>query len=134
LQGSAFVGSFDGTQWTTHNTIELFEEAVGRIAVTAEGQVWGSTMRHGVVSFDGDEWREYTTADGLPSNQIIDLAVSPNGVVWAVTDYGVAYLDGREWNALDDAPNWITRIAFASDGTVWFGTSTGQVLPYQPAH
>jgi hypothetical protein len=132
LQDSAYVGRFDGLDWTTHNTIEAFQERVAKMAITPDGLVWGATGRHGVVRFDGESWREYTTADGLPSNAIVDIGVAPDGLLWAVTDYGVAYFDGSAWASVDDAPGWITAMAFAPDATIWFGTSTGTVENYEP--
>ncbi len=132
LQDSAYVGRFDGRDWTTHNTIEAFQERVAKIAITPDGLVWGATGRHGVVCFDGETWKEYTTADGLPSNTIIDIGVAPDGLLWAVTDYGVAYFDGNAWLSVDDVPRWIKTMAFAPDGTIWFGTSAGTVENYEP--
>jgi hypothetical protein len=132
LQDSAYVGRFDGLDWTTHNTIEAFQERVAKIAITPDGLVCGATGRHGVVCLDGQSWREYTTADGLPSNAIVDIGVAPDGLLWAVTDYGVAYFDGSAWASVDDAPPWIRTMAFAPDATIWFGTSTGTVENYEP--
>jgi hypothetical protein len=132
LQDSAYVGRFDGLDWTTHNTIEAFQERVAKIAITPDGLVWGATGRHGVVRFDGQGWKEYTTADGLPSNAIVDIGVAPDGLLWAVTDYGVATFDGSAWVSVDDVPGWIKTMAFAPDGSIWFGTSAGTVENYEP--
>ena len=134
LQDSALVARFDGTDWTTHSTIEQFGEGVGSIGVTPDGLVWGSTAQHGMVCFDGEGWKEYTTADGLPSNHIIDVGVAPDGLLWAATDHGVAYWEGSAWVKVDDVPRWIRAMAFASDGSIWFGGATGSVERYEPAH
>ena len=124
-QDGQYVGRFDGSEWETYNTMELFSEPVGKVAVTPDGDVWGSTSYHGVVSFDGVEWEEHSTEDGLPSNRILDLAVSPSGEVWAVTDRGVARLDGSSWQIVEGAPPWARLLAFGPDGTAWFGTDAG---------
>jgi hypothetical protein len=124
---SDYVGHFDGTTWTTHNTVELFDEAVAKIVVTPDGLLWGATTYHGVVRFDGEAWQEYTTADGLPSNRIVDIAVAPDGGVWALTDRGLARLGGDRWLEVDGSPPWATVMAFAPDSSIWFGTATGVV-------
>ena len=131
LQSSYYVGRFDGTAWTIHNAVELFREPVGKITVTPDGVVWGATKKHGVVRFDGQAWKQYTTADGLPSNRIIDFSVAPDGMVWAITDRGVARFGGDVWLPVNGISGGINVMAFAPDSSVWFGTSSG-VVHYQP--
>jgi uncharacterized repeat protein (TIGR01451 family) len=123
-EGSWYAGSWDGTTWTTFNTIELFDESVSRLVVTFDGLVWGATAYHGVVSFDGHEWTEHTTEDGLPSNRILELALAPESALWALTDRGIARFDGQVWVKEADVPATARAMAVGPDGAVWLATAT----------
>jgi len=70
---------------------------------------------------------------GLPSDQIIDLAVAPDGVLWAITAGGIGYFSGRGWKSveLDHSLGAVKAMAFAPDGSIWLGTSGG-VAHVQP--
>lgn len=52
-----------------------------------------------------EEWRwvNFTTESRLPSNQIFDVAESPDGIVWAATSLGIAWFDGFQWHSLPDS-------------------------------
>jgi ligand-binding sensor domain-containing protein len=108
-------------------------------AVTPDGTVWGVTLGRGLASFDGQSWTDggswafYDAADGLPSDQIIDLAVAPDGALWAITAGGIGYFGGRGWKSveLDHSLGAIRAMAFAPDGSIWLGTSEG-VAHVQP--
>ena len=73
----------------------------------------------------------YTTADGLPSNDVRDLALAPDGSLWMATASGVVNYDGVGFTvhttathpglASDD----VLAIAVTTDGTVWAGTDFG---------
>jgi ligand-binding sensor domain-containing protein len=74
-------------------------------------------------------WTSHTTADGLASNYINDIAVAPDGTVWVGTyQGGVSHFDGANWVTYtggglpcDD----VNGIAVAPNGVVWAGTSCG---------
>ena len=47
-----------------------------------------------------DDWRGayYTVESGLPSTNVTDLIETSTGILWAVTDKGVAWYDGYRWS------------------------------------
>lgn len=73
----------------------------------------------------------YTTAEGLPSNNIRDVAIAPDGSVWFATQAGVAQFNGSSFTIHNTTShpglvdNGITAIAVASNGDVWAGTDFG---------
>ena len=67
-------------------------------------------------------WR--LTADGAPFR---DLAVSPDGSVWAAGDAGVFSFDGEAWTRRFDGP--AGGVAVDENGTVWIGGSLEGDLP-----
>jgi ligand-binding sensor domain-containing protein len=58
--------------------------------------IWVATDR-GLAYWDDFHWTIYTTADGLPSNNILGADSSIRGSVWAATAGGAAYFDGKAW-------------------------------------
>jgi len=73
----------------------------------------------------------YTTADGLPSNNINDVAVAPGNILWAATQQGVARFDGSSFTVHNTtthpglADDDIQAIAVTANGDVWAGTDFG---------
>ena len=111
------------------------------VAVDEAGRVWmvSGDGDHGVVVYDGESWREFTIADGLPSHILSGIAVAPDGTVWISTEArdqgvldpgedpnvpaaGVASFDGETWTIYTTADGLASNdgeIVIASDGTVW---------------
>ncbi|MBN1290448.1 MAG: T9SS type A sorting domain-containing protein [Candidatus Latescibacteria bacterium] len=73
---------------------------------------------------------QYTTNDGLISNNVMDLAFRDDGKLWIATTRGVNIFDGQSFEKLttgnsglmDDRVHCIT---LADDGVLWFGTAIG---------
>jgi len=134
-QGSQYVARFDGQGWTTHRSADAHPGGFTVGAVTADGLVWGVDAERRLARFDGmswtdgESWTTYGTEDGLLSNRIVDLIMAPDDVLWAITEGGIAYLDGDVWESipLDDRLGTINAMAFAPDGSIWLATSRGAV-------
>lgn len=62
------------------------------------GNIWIGAI-DGLYIWDGSNLQELTTADGLPSETVRDIAVDDAGRVWLATDYGIALQEsaGSEW-------------------------------------
>jgi len=90
--------------------------------------VWFGT-KDGASRYDGENWRVFTTDDGLADNDINSITVSADGEVWFGTDCGVSRYDGTEWTTYttDDGlvDNYVNSIAVGDDGVVWAGTWKG---------
>ena len=109
-----------GRTWATHD--------VRAVTYDSEGRLWAAQPA-GVVCRDGEDWRFYTGADGLPYNDFTCAAAGPDGVVWFGTRLGAVRFDGEEW-AYRQGPQWlpnddIAGIAVADDGSAWFATAGG---------
>jgi len=74
----------------------------------------------------------FTRFQGLPSDEVTDVAVTTKGVVWAATPSGLARLSGDRWkrvwvaDALAGAE--VQRVASGRKGDLWAGGSTGVSL------
>ena len=101
------------------------------LAVQSDGVVWCGTWGGGLARFDGRQWRNYTTADGLPANHIFMLHVDESDRLWIGTNQGLAYFR-------DDGEGFVVRtvtdglyadnvfsMANGADGSVWIGSFGG---------
>lgn len=72
-----------------------------------------------VTPLYGQEWKRYTTAQGLPSNNVLSLVIDHKGLMWAGTLNGLAYHNGEHWVN--------TPVGIGSDQSVygvWSATDT----------
>lgn len=71
----------------------------------------------------------YTVTDGLPDENVLDVAVDQNNHLWFATQEGVARYDRTSWvvyTTADGLPdNFVNCIAIAPNGDIWAGTDAG---------
>ena len=73
----------------------------------------------------------WSTADGLPSDDIRDVAVGPDGTVWMATSAGVAAFNGVAFTVHNTIThpglpsNDLYAIGVMSNGDVWVGSDFG---------
>ncbi len=90
----------------------------------------------GVSRYDGEKFRIFTTADGLPRDTVKDIFEDEAGTLWFATGSGVSQYDGEKFNnitvngpmGMNVLPDWwgqITAIAQDTVGNFWFGSTAG---------
>lgn len=91
------------------------------LAVDGEGVVWAGTWGAGLTRFDGETWRSFTIADGLPGNHVFALTVSGSRI-WVGTNRGLASLDGTTFNKVVKGLDITSVFAIAiGEGSAWVG-------------
>ena len=105
------------------------DNEIRKILIEPDGSVWFATQS-GASRFDGHEFINFTTDDGLPDNRVLNLARDSRGNIWFSTDTGIARYDGKKidkWTG-DQVANlhFIDAIYAAPDGKVWFGSLTAE--------
>jgi ligand-binding sensor domain-containing protein len=99
------------------------------LEVDTDGTVWCGTWGGGLSSFDGETWRSYTVADGLPGNHVFMLHVDPAGELWIGTNNGLARLKDDEFTRFTTEDglfsNRIFSMTTADDGSKWVGSFGG---------
>ncbi len=65
------------------------------LAVTKNGAVWAGTWGGGLARFDGRQWKNYTTEEGLPANHIFMLYLDSKENLWIGTNHGLALYDEK---------------------------------------
>lgn len=107
----------DGDRWVQEASSGPRPDLFQVVASSSE-DVWatgdGYQGRDGVWRLDDGTW---TTFPGLPGGTLNQLAVGPEGTLWAATQRGLARFQGSAWEEVASGPHH--AIAFAPDGAVW---------------
>ncbi len=118
-------GKFESFRRQAETRIDIYDLCVGN-----DGSLWFSSDR-GLRRLQNGVLRNYTTADGLPSDGITGVAAAPNGSVWIATTKGlVSFESGRfsvysKWDGAQIEP--LNSVAIGRNGTVWIGANDGSV-------
>jgi len=132
LSGS--IKSFDRSHWEYPATPDSVSQGGGKhfTAATRDsaGDLWFA-IDVGVTRFDGATWASYTTADGLPTNDVLSMATDRAGNVWVGGSEVVGRFDGtswKTWSAADGIPStWPFQFAEDDSGYMWFASHLGPV-------
>jgi hypothetical protein len=89
---------------------------------------WGNDTSE-LWHFQGDAVSHETVGEATPA--VRDLALAPDGTLWAATDGGVAARVDGNWTIVDEQP--ALGVAVASDGTVWVGGKGATAWTVRPA-
>ncbi|HEX4751229.1 MAG TPA: two-component regulator propeller domain-containing protein, partial [Bryobacteraceae bacterium] len=112
---------FDSENGFASDTVVCLDSGAG-------GQIFACTTA-GLASFANGKFHFYTTADGLPSNQIRATCVAGSTRWVAGIDFGLATWDGTRFHSFSDRflkpGDRTTALACGADGTVWAGTNAG---------
>ncbi len=109
-------------------------EEVAALVVDSRNQLWFAS-KQGVGCYDGQQWKLYTGAEGLPYNHFTCAAAGPDGVVWFGTEKGAIRFENGQFHyrfSLRWLPNdYVNGIAVQDDGTAWFATNrgVGKIVP-----
>ncbi len=100
------------------------------LAIDRDGFPWAGTWGGGVSHFDGNNWKTYTTADGLPGNHIFMLHRDVvSGQIWLGTNKGLALWQDGKFNVMTTADGLLADNVFAMattpDGSKWVGSYGG---------
>jgi hypothetical protein len=124
VAGDGWIGRYDGSWqvFSSANTPEL-DSQIGGMAVDSDGVVWVDVASEGPLRYDGT----WTQIDSPPGGILLhSLSVAPDGTLWGSgleSESGVLTYDGTAWHRLTDGvPGATSNIAFAADGSVWFGS------------
>ncbi len=99
------------------------------VHVDAADTVWAGTWGGGVARYDGTQWHNLTSRDGLAGNIVYSIARDAEGVFWFGTNKGLSRYDGKHWRTFDRSSglleNHVYAIATQANGDVWVGTKRG---------
>ncbi|PCJ60255.1 MAG: hypothetical protein COA79_08775 [Planctomycetota bacterium] len=125
------VPSFKLKVWdsiTTGNTsLTLTNNNVNEVCQDNAGNYWFATS-DGVSKFDGTNWTNYTTKNGLAHNDVYSVYHDGSGSLWFSTKGGVSKFDGVTWTTYSSTSsgldsNYVNTIAADSSGALWICTN-----------
>jgi hypothetical protein len=136
------ISKLNGTSWTPQPDVNgASPNRFTALQVDASGHLWVGTDGNGVLRWDGAAAQAFTTAQGLASDIISDIAFEPSaGVLWFATrSYsnangafgGVAryVLSSGQWTVFTRTAGLVAddvlAVALDAQGRKWFGTSGG---------
>ena len=115
------------TGLTQRDTIRFFDLLQDR-----NDDYWFTTVGYGVYHYDGANWRQFTTKDGLASNRAGPVFEDVDGTIWVGTEKGLSRFDSTHFTKLpvgDTAVgNDINDIARDGLGRLWVATRMGLYL------
>jgi len=117
---SSIAFALDGSPWVGFSFDTMSK--VGSIEREQSGD--RNRLFDGVFHYDGNAWTVVNMGDGLIGNEILAIAMSPNGSVWFGSyNQGVSRFDGKKWETFktkDDIPsNSIEAVDVSKSGIVW---------------
>ena len=89
-----------------------------------EGSIWFATWDNGASRFDGDEFQNFTTQDGLVHDRVFFIQKDRQERLWFGTSKGVCWYDGADFHPLEDdgiAGRSVQFIYEDCQGRIWFG-------------
>jgi signal transduction histidine kinase/ligand-binding sensor domain-containing protein len=125
---------FDGVSFQRYRPSpenELFSGRISALLATSDGGLWIAHQGRGVRAsyLKNGEIQSYASPDSLHAGNILAFAQSPDGTMWAATDYGLERLEGTHW--MDVGPHYDLASSYPETvfvdhrGTLWANTRTG---------
>lgn len=105
------------------------DTVIRQVAEGGDGIVWLATSAGAYLTDGADWWQPLNRAAGMPYEDMLCIAVAPNGDVWGGTTQGAwrlrngswRYFWGRRWLP----GNEVRDISVGPDGTAWLATDGG---------
>lgn len=89
-----------------------------------------------IICFGQDNSINYTTKDGLPSNQVYDIYQDKNGIIWFASDRGISSFNGSFFTNYTTLDGLLSDVIFdfypQEDGTVWCSTIKNTLFIFDP--
>lgn len=110
------------------------QSTLNQVAADATGKLYLAAVTGLFEKTDGN-WQSIPARDGLgrgwATENVLGVAVAPDGALWFASKAGVGCRTGKEWRFYEgkDGLPWndFTGIAIGPDGAVWFGTHLGAI-------
>ena len=112
---------------TTANS-DLSHNDITGVAVKGDYKVWYSTAGGGIgylnyLDFSGEN---FTTDNGLPSNNTTAVEFDKKGTLWTLTGLNLSKFDGKNFENFS-LPMYCNKLTADDHGNIWMASSSGGV-------
>lgn len=98
------------------------------------GNLWFSTSGEGVYRYDGKSFTNFTTKNGLSSNEVSAIIEDKKGNILLGTKSGICKYDGEKFSKYFESDSLsklvITSLLKDREGNIWLGTMNSGVYRY----
>jgi streptogramin lyase len=130
------VGRYLKGRWEIVSEANGFGKGtVASIIQDREGMVWFGLLGHGVRKWLGyGDWEDWTTKQGLHSDEIWALQQDSRGRIWAADEHGLSTLEVgssrfKSWSQPGiDSPSRCLSLEKSRDGYIWAATFEGALV------
>jgi len=123
--GSRNEGLFrlDNGHFTPVSGPGAFGSPVSALFEDSHGTLWVGDQ-NGLAGFDGNRWKRFTRAEGLPENAVQAIAEDATGNLWIGTANGGLFVsrDGKISPVSGSPAADISSLCADKDGTLWVGS------------
>ena len=99
------------------------------------GNLWFSIQGEGVYRYDGTRFTNFTTKDGLRSNNVGPIIQDREGTIVIGTSSGICKYDGNAFIHLPETDTLsITSLMEDNKGQIWFGAINKGIYKYDGKH
>jgi signal transduction histidine kinase/ligand-binding sensor domain-containing protein len=134
--GRVWMGTAGGLIETVGDSVRMVVPSapllVNAFVVLCEGRggvLWAGTYGRGLWRIEGDKVRQFTTIEGLPSDQVRSLYQDPDGTLWIGTFGGglASYRNGafQKFSARDGLLSDNIANLLDDGESLWLGTTRG---------
>ncbi len=88
----------------------------------AHNTLWIGTS-HSLLEYTAGVFHRFTTAEGLPSNDVLSLAATSDGTLYVLSGGGLARFNGKTFAPISTPP--LNAITSMGSDTLWLATNTG---------
>lgn len=115
---------FDGVKFRVFNKSNSTNFPTNRLRLLTlgeEGTLWISTENEGLLRYQDGRFRRFTTADGLPSNDVISVHRKQGGGLLVVTKPAIVSTDngGQSFSLFKEQDVIAHKLYSAPTGTIW---------------
>ena len=89
----------DGKTFTNYSIEEGFIN--NKVLEDNSGNLWFGTSDHGISRYDGKSFLSFTTDNGLPDDEVKDIVMDKEGIIWLLDNKGFTAIKGFVQNIKD---------------------------------
>jgi ligand-binding sensor domain-containing protein len=107
-----------------------FDNQIWRIFQDSKGKYWFGSNGNGIYSLNGNELKQFTTADGLVNDSIRGIQEDTDGNIYIETHKGISKFDGNQFVTLKAIRSSHNQWKLEPND-MWFGYNANDLYRYE---